>query len=113
MPFNEVSNRRGRVVIGPEDHVNGESIVFRAAPEEQREVWADFAEIRSWRETSTAADFGEIGPHFWHHSLFLSDTGPLTEELAGNRMRSATLKRMRPIFLAVTNCMSSGRRVDR
>ena len=40
-------------------------------------MWADFAEIRSWRETSTAADFGEIGPHFWHHSLFLSDTGPL------------------------------------
>ena len=37
------------------------------APEEQREVWADFAEIRSWRETSTAADFGEIGPHFGHH----------------------------------------------
>ena len=47
------------------------------APEEHREVWADFAEIRSWRETSTAADFGEIGPHFRHHSLFLSDTGPL------------------------------------
>ena len=46
------------------------------APEEQREAWADFAEIRSWRQTSTAADFGEIGPHFWHHSLFLSDTGP-------------------------------------
>ena len=39
-------------------------------------MWADFAEIRSWRESSTAADFGEIGPHFWHHSLFLSDTGP-------------------------------------
>ena len=39
-------------------------------------MWADFAEIRSWRETSTAADFGEIGPHFWHHSLFLSGTGP-------------------------------------
>ena len=27
-------------------------------------MWADFAEIRSWRETSTAADFGEIGLHF-------------------------------------------------
>ena len=40
-------------------------------------MWADFAEIRSWRESSTAADFGEIGPHFWHQSLFLSDTGPL------------------------------------
>ena len=39
-------------------------------------MWADFAEIRWWRATSTAADFGEIGPRFWHHSLFLSDTGP-------------------------------------
>ena len=56
--------------------VAGFSLGMRS-PEEQREVWADFAEIRSWRETSTAADFGEIGPHFWHQSLFLSDTGPL------------------------------------
>ena len=26
-------------------------------------MWADFAEVRSKCETSTAADFGEIGPH--------------------------------------------------
>ena len=39
-------------------------------------MWADFAEIRSWRETSTAADFGEIGPHIWCHPLFLPDIGP-------------------------------------
>ena len=56
----------------------GVSVALRhPAPEEQREVWADFAEIRSRSETSTAADFAEIGPHFWHHTLFLSDTGPL------------------------------------
>ena len=54
-------------------------------------MWADFAEIRSWRETSTAADFGEIGPHFWHHSLFLSDTGPL-------RADETTLARTTPAF---------------
>ena len=40
-------------------------------------VWADFAEVRRWRTSFAAADFGEIGPHFGLYFSFGS-TGPGT-----------------------------------
>ena len=58
-------------------------------------MWADFAEIRSWRETSTAADFGEIGPHFGCRHLFISDIGPQwADETTLSRSPSTSVTRL-------------------